>query len=112
MRRFGRSDRDGICVFPQQLSAVRAGLIRMRFDIAAQTGQNLPPSPPGGPPGPAQLMLQRLLAERFRLVVHTEKRELPIYALTVAREDGSSLGPRMSPAKVDCAAAHGCVRAR
>ena len=32
-----------------------------RFDIVAQASGNLPPSPPSGPPGPAQLMLQRLL---------------------------------------------------
>jgi uncharacterized protein (TIGR03435 family) len=48
-------------------------------------------------------MLQRLLAERFALVVHAEVRELPIYALTMARDD-RRLGPRMSPAKADCMA--------
>jgi uncharacterized protein (TIGR03435 family) len=42
-----------------------------------------------------------MLMDRFRLVVHSEKREVPIYALTVARRDGR-LGPRLTPAAIDC----------
>ena len=33
-------------------------------------------------------MLQRLLAERFKLRVHSETREVPIYALMLARSGG------------------------
>jgi uncharacterized protein (TIGR03435 family) len=90
-------------LLPQQLTGGPAWIDSTRFDIVAKAGERLPPSPPGGPPGPAQLMLQRLLAERFKLVVRGGKRELQIYALTVAREDGR-LGPAISAAKVDCAA--------
>jgi len=32
-----------------------------------------------------QVMLRKLLAERFGLVTHTEKRELPVYVITVAK---------------------------
>jgi uncharacterized protein (TIGR03435 family) len=45
-------------------------------------------------------MVQALLADRFKLVVHTETRELPVYALVLARADGR-LGPAMRPT-VDC----------
>ena len=88
---------------PQQLTGGPGWLDTDRFDIVAQAEGNLSPTPPGGPPGPAQLMLQRLLTERFGLAVHTEARELPVYALTLARSDGR-LGPRIKPATVDCLA--------
>ena len=88
---------------PQQLAGGPPWLDTDRFDITAQAEGNISPTPPGGPPGPAQLMMQRLLAERFGLVVHTESRELPVYALTVARRDGQ-LGPRIKPAVTDCLA--------
>lgn len=40
------------------------------------------------------LMMQSLLADRFQLKVHFESRELPIYALVVAKG-----GPKLAPAK-------------
>jgi len=39
-----------------------------------------------------RLMLRRLLAERFNLVLHREKRNLPVYSLVVAK-DGLLLKP-------------------
>jgi uncharacterized protein (TIGR03435 family) len=41
-----------------------------------------------------QQMVQQLLADRFKLAVHPETRELPIYALVVAKN-----GPNLQPAK-------------
>jgi uncharacterized protein (TIGR03435 family) len=49
-------------------------------------------------------MLQNLLAERFGLRSHREQRELPMYALVVARED-RRLGPQLVPVDTDCAIA-------
>ncbi len=43
-------------------------------------------------------MLKSLLAERFQLVVHREERQLPVYALVLAKKDGK-LGPAMVEAK-------------
>jgi uncharacterized protein (TIGR03435 family) len=88
---------------PQQLAGGPAWLETDRFDIVAQAEDTLSPTPPGGPPGPAQQMMQRLLAERFGLVVRTESRETPVYALTLARSD-RRLGPKIKPAARDCLA--------
>jgi uncharacterized protein (TIGR03435 family) len=48
-------------------------------------------------------MLRRLLADRFRLKAHQEMRELPVYLLKVARNDGR-LGPQFKPTDPACAA--------
>ncbi len=50
-----------------------------------------------------RVMVQRLLAERFALRVHHETRELPVYALGLARDDGR-LGKQIARSTVDCAA--------
>jgi len=65
-----------------------------RFDVAAV--------PQGNPSFNEQRqMLQRLLADRFKLAVHREIREMPVYALVKARADGR-LGERLKPSEVDC----------
>ena len=62
-----------------------------RFDIDARA----PQAP--GPPNPQLLeMLQTLLADRFKLTTHREKRELPVFALERARRD-ASFGPGLRP---------------
>lgn len=49
-----------------------------------------------------RLMLRSMLADRFKLAVHNESRDMPVYALMKSRSDGK-LGPKLSPAAVDCA---------
>jgi uncharacterized protein (TIGR03435 family) len=49
----------------------------------------------------AQSVIRALLEERFKLRWHVEKRELPMYALVVSRQDGR-LGPGLQPSKLDC----------
>ena len=44
------------------------------------------------PPDVRRMMTKTLLRDRFKLTFHTEKRDLPIYALVVQRSDGR-LGP-------------------
>lgn len=49
-------------------------------------------------------MLKALLADRFLLKVHVETRDLPIYALVVARDD-RRLGANITTSTLDCAKA-------
>lgn len=49
------------------------------------------------------LMMQALLADRFKLQAHLETREMPMYNLVLLREDGR-LGPELKPTAVDCPA--------
>jgi uncharacterized protein (TIGR03435 family) len=46
-------------------------------------------------------MLQTLLADRFKLKLHTETREVPIYALVLARSD-RKFGAKLKPSTDDC----------
>jgi uncharacterized protein (TIGR03435 family) len=67
-----------------------------RYDVSARAE--------GNPPRDQMaLMLRRLLSERFKMVARRETREIPIYALVVARPD-RSLGAGLRPAAVDCRA--------
>lgn len=77
-----------------------------RYDIVAKAEGDIAPTPPGSPPGPITFMLQDLLEERFKLRTHRETREMPIYALTLARSD-RKLGAGLRPSTTDCAAMRG-----
>lgn len=65
---------------PKQLIGAPAWIDADKFDITAK------PDEPGFPTvRQMQSVLQKLLAERFGLVFHEEKRELSAYAITVAK---------------------------
>ena len=66
-----------------------------RFDLQ---GKGTAP----GPDGTFMEKVQSLLADRFELAVHTETRELPMYALTLSRRDGT-LGSQLHPSSFECA---------
>jgi uncharacterized protein (TIGR03435 family) len=55
-----------------------------RYDVAARGDAGQPTRP----------MIQSLLAERFKLALHTQKRELPVYRLLVAKG-----GPKLPASK-------------
>jgi len=42
-------------------------------------------------------MVRALLEDRFKLVVHEETRELPVYDLVILRGDRGELGPQLHP---------------
>jgi uncharacterized protein (TIGR03435 family) len=75
-----------------------------RFDVVATMPDvSGAPAVASGGPSRQSLMLRALLEERFGLAAHTEKREMPVYAIVVARKDGQ-LGPSLVRSTVDCAA--------
>jgi uncharacterized protein (TIGR03435 family) len=70
---------------PKQIVGAPAWVDTDKFDITAQ------PDAPGRPNDKQwKAMLQKLLADRFQLTFHHDKKELPIYALEVAKS-GSKL---------------------
>ena len=50
-----------------------------------------------------RMMERALLADRFKLTVHDERRDVPVYDLQLDRNDGR-LGPQLKKVDVDCAA--------
>ena len=86
---------------PFQIAGAPDWTTTERFDIVAKGSGPLAPAAPGTP-GPIQAMMKSLLADRFMLVAHLEKREMPIYALVKARSDGK-LGSQLTASTVDCA---------
>ncbi len=87
---------------PYQLQDAPSWTREDRYNINARLDPKIASrlQPDGHPPTWA-LALRQLLAERSRLTFHRETRELPIYALMVARGD-RKLGPNIQPAKADC----------
>ena len=92
-------------VQPFQIEGGPGWLNSDRFDVTAKAEGDLPPTGPGQS-GPVQLMMQNLLADRFKLKVRRETKEMPVYELVLARSDGR-LGKQIEPSTVDCVAMRG-----
>ena len=78
-----------------QLEGVPDSIRSARFDVEGRTGGEVTLDT-------ARAMTRTLLADRFRLVAHTETRQLPVYELVMARRD-RSLGRGVRPAGNECA---------
>jgi len=63
-----------------------------RFDVTAKAADATPTA--SAFRDMARLMLRRALEDRFKLALVRERREIPVYGLTVARSDGR-LGPQL-----------------
>ena len=63
-------------------------LRQQRYDLVAKI-------PEGAPRDQVPAMLQALLVERFKLTVHRETKELPVYALVVGKN-----GPKITPSEI------------
>jgi len=84
-----------------QLEGGPAWIHTDRFDVIAKAETDIPRPVAGAPPGAFHFMLRALLADRFKLAVHQEKRDLPIYELHLARADGA-LGKGLRRSDFDC----------
>lgn len=73
------------------------------YDIVAKVGDNFAGGTPAEQIARRGALLQSLLEDRFKLQVHRETRQLPRFALVLARKDGA-LGSRIRPAAADCLA--------
>jgi uncharacterized protein (TIGR03435 family) len=78
-------------VQPFQVSGGPAWLDSVHYNVTAksETAPKMEDVP---------LMIQALLADRFQLALHHESKELPIYAIVLARKDGR-LGPNLTESK-------------
>jgi uncharacterized protein (TIGR03435 family) len=65
-----------------------------RFDVVGK-------SPANAGPADVPLMVRSLLAERFSLSTHPEVRQLPVFALALARND-RRFGPQLRSASAEC----------
>ena len=77
-------------------------LIDDRWNVVAKIDGDPPPMPPGELDA-MMIATQALLADRFKLAVHRETREIPVYQLVRANRD-DRLGKGMRPSTVDCLA--------
>lgn len=74
-------------VRPDAVSGGPEWLDRDRFDVVAKAGQNTPPED-------LRRMLQTLLAERFKLAVHTQEKIVPVFALVLGKS-----APKLQPSE-------------
>jgi uncharacterized protein (TIGR03435 family) len=80
----------------QQIAGGPSWITSEHFDIVANSeAANLSPQQ-------RWLMVRALLADRFKLKMHTESREQSVFALVLARRDGVP-GEHLTPSHTDCA---------
>jgi uncharacterized protein (TIGR03435 family) len=92
-------------VSPQRIVGVPPWLDR--YDIEAR----YEPANPDAPLPSLNVLLQSMLRERFGLVAHMEKRDLPVYVLRLVGAT-TRLGPNLRLSKLDCGNAAAIANAR
>jgi uncharacterized protein (TIGR03435 family) len=71
------------------------------FDVVAKVAErDLNPTAPAGLRSDTLIMLRHLLGDRFKVTMHTESRQLPIYALVLSSDRRSS--PQLRQSAADC----------
>jgi uncharacterized protein (TIGR03435 family) len=82
-------------ILPFQIVGGPAWLYSERYDIEAKAAGNPDSSQ-------SRVMLQSLLADRFHLAIHSETRELPIYALVTAKAGARPAAGLVRAKEGDC----------
>ena len=96
-----------------QIVGTPPALEKAAFDIQAKFDPSIfkqAPPPAPGQYNPLQQMFQQMLADKFKLVVHTETRQLPVYALVVAK-GGTKLQPAKDPTTESSSSGRGSLKA-
>jgi uncharacterized protein (TIGR03435 family) len=75
----------------EQVSGGPGWVGSIHYDFAAKAPGDAPPTEEQ-----AKQMLQNMLAERFQLKIHRDKKDVPVYALVVGKN-----GPTMKPSTAD-----------
>jgi uncharacterized protein (TIGR03435 family) len=81
-----------------------------RYEINATFEGPITTAGPGGPADRLMSMIRTLLADRFKLRMHKETRQVPVYDLVVASADGR-LGPRLTTPPGTCVRVSGALPA-
>lgn len=97
-------------VSPETIEGGPAWVQSDRFDLDARSAMESQSSR-RGVVGPFQLMLQRLLAERFNLQLHVARRPKAVLALVLGRSDGK-LGPQIRTSSRNCEADAAVAKAK
>jgi uncharacterized protein (TIGR03435 family) len=72
------------------------------YDIVAKLEGNPQVVPPGSGIDPARLAMRALLADRFKLQLHRDTKQVDVYALVLVKP--GAVGPALKPSTQDCAA--------
>jgi uncharacterized protein (TIGR03435 family) len=86
---------------PAQVIGGPAWTTTDRYDIVGKVSPDLAASPPTDLSEKVPALLQSLLEERFKLKIHWETRELPVYVVRIADRNGK-LGPQLHVSSLDC----------
>ena len=86
---------------PQQVIGGPDWLSREFYDITAKVSPEFAAGSPEQLFPQLPLFVQSLLEDRFKLRVHRERRDIPVYALEFARKD-QSFGARFGRVSADC----------
>jgi uncharacterized protein (TIGR03435 family) len=79
-------------IHPRQISNGPSWLDSERYDVTIKPDRDGAPSIPQ-----MRVLVRKLLEDRFQLVSHREKKELSVYAITIAK-GGPKLAPHQGPA--------------